>query len=70
MTNFKNLSIYILIIAVGIAIAAFIIPAGIKLFFAGLLWMFNNPATGLAISSAFLIGCFFGNFETKSNKSI
>ena len=70
MTNFKNLSIYFLVIATGIAIAAFVIPAGIKLFFKGLLWFMNNPAIGLAITSAFLIGCFFGNFETKSNKSI
>jgi len=70
MTNFKNLSIYILVILAGVAIAAFIIPAGIKLFFSGLLWMMNNPATGLVISITFLIGCFVGNFETKSNKSV
>jgi hypothetical protein len=70
MTNFKNLSIYILLIAVGIALVAFIVPALIKGFFIGLLWMMNNPLLGLIISSAFLAGCFLGNFETKSNKSV
>ena len=66
MTNLKNLSIYILVIVVGVAIAAFIIPAFIKLFFAVLLVMFNNPAIDLGISVAFLIGCFTGSIETKS----
>ena len=66
MTQFKNLSIYLLVIVAGIAIAAFIIPALIKLFFAGLLGMFNHPAIALGISVAFLIGCFTGSIETKS----
>lgn len=66
MTNLKNLSIYILVIAVGVLIAGFIIPAFIKGFFIGLLWMFNNPAISLVISLAFLVGCFVGNLkETK-----
>ena len=63
MTNLKNLSIYILVIVVGVAIAAFIIPAFIKLFFAVLLGMFNHPAIALGISVAFLIGCFTGSIE-------
>lgn len=66
MTNLKNLSIYILVIVVGIAIVAFIIPALIKLFFAGLLGMFNHPAIALGISVAFLIGISVGSIETKS----
>jgi len=66
MTTIKNFSIYLLLIAAGIAIAAFIIPALIKLFFAGLLGMFNHPAIALGISVAFLIGCFIGSIETKS----
>lgn len=66
MTTIKNFSIYLLVIAAGIAIAAFIIPALIKLFFAGLLGMFNHPAIALGISVAFLIGCFTGSIETKS----
>ena len=66
MTNLKNLSIYILVIVVGVAVTAFIIPALIKLFFAGLLGMFNHPAIALGISVAFLIGCFTGSIETKS----
>lgn len=66
MTNLKNLSIYVLVIAVGILIAAFIIPALIKLFFVGLLAMMNHPLIALGISIAFLIGCFVGSFETKS----
>lgn len=66
MTHFKTTTIYTLVILVGILIAAFIVPAGIKLFFKGLLWFMNNPATGLVITSAFLVGCFIGNFETKS----
>ena len=66
MTQFKNLSIQLLVIVAGIAIAAFIIPALIKLFFAGLLGMFNHPAIALSISVAFLIGCFIGSLkETK-----
>ena len=70
MTSFKNLSIYILLIAVGIALVAFIIPALIKGFFIGLLWLMNNPIMGMIISSAFLVGCFLGSVETKSNKSV
>lgn len=66
MTNLKNLSIYILVIVAGIAITAFIIPALIKLFFAGLLGMFNHPAITLGISVAFLIGISVGSIETKS----
>lgn len=66
MTNLKNLSIYILVIVAGIAITAFIIPALIKLFFAGLLGMFNHPAIALGISVAFLIGISVGSIETKS----
>lgn len=66
MTNLKNLSIYILVIVAGIAIVAFIIPALIKLFFAGLLGMFNHPAIALGISVAFLIGISVGSIETKS----
>lgn len=66
MTNLKNLSIYILVIVVGIAVVAFIIPALIKLFFAGLLGMFNHPAIALGISVAFLIGISIGSIETKS----
>ena len=66
MTSIKNFSIYLLVIAAGVAIAAFIIPALIKLFFAGLLAMMNHPAIALGISIAFLIGCFIGSFETKS----
>ncbi len=66
MTSIKNFSIYLLVIAAGISIAAFIIPALIKLFFAGLLGMFNHPAIALSISVAFLIGCFIGGLkETK-----
>lgn len=70
MTNLKNFSIYILVIVVGIALVAFIIPALIKGFFIGLLWLMNNPVLGMIISSAFLAGCFLGNVETKSNKSV
>lgn len=68
MTNVKNIAFIILVIAAGILLAGFIIPAGIKLFFAGLLWMFNNPGTALAISIAFLAGTALANIGLKQNK--
>ena len=43
-----------------------IVPQAIKLFFHVLLLMMNHPLTALLISVAFLIGCFIGNYETKS----
>jgi len=68
MANAKNTFFILLVIAVGILLVGFIIPAGIKLFFAGLLWMFKNPGTALAISIAFLAGTALANISSKQNK--
>tara|TARA_B110000305_G_C18758970_1_gene324455 strand:- start:177 stop:386 length:210 start_codon:yes stop_codon:yes gene_type:complete len=64
----KTLSVLLIIV---LAISASAVMYGfIKGFFIGLLWLMNNPIMGMIISFAFLAGCFLGNVETKSNKSV
>ena len=54
-----------LAILILILLAGFVIPFLIKMFFAGLLMMFNNPLTALLISLAFLTGMFFNEMAGK-----